>query len=88
MFCVIFNFGGDGFDVEPRGPEVTVFEGDDEGEVVACGPAFDGVVVGVHDGFEEIDGVVLVNGEVEVELGTHWGELHGMGSGGDLGGWS
>ena len=68
-----------GFDVEPGGPEVAVFDGDDEHEVVARGAAFDGVVLVVHDADKEIEGLLLVDGEVEVELGTHWGELHGCG---------
>lgn len=42
------------FDVEPGGPEMAVFDGDDEHEVVACRAAFDGVVVVVHDANEEL----------------------------------
>ena len=67
------------FEVEPRGPEVSVFGWDDEHEVISGSSTFDGVVVGVHDGFEEVEGVVFVDGEVELELGTHWGD------GGDVG---
>lgn len=67
---------GGGFEVEPGGPEVALFGGDDEHEVVSGGSAFDGVVGVVHDGFEEIEGAGLLDGEVELELWTHGGELH------------
>lgn len=76
-----WRFGG-GFEVEPRGPEVSLFGGDDEHEVVACGSAFDGVVGVVHDGFEEIEGAGLLDGEFEIELWTHRWELHSVDSGG------
>lgn len=60
---------------------MAVFDWDDEHEVVACGAAFDWVIVVVHDTNEEIEGLILGDGEVEVELGAHWGELHWVDSG-------
>lgn len=70
----------EGFDVEPGGPEVAVFDGDDEHEVVACGSAFDGVVFVVHYRREETQGLILVDGEIETKFWSHGGDLHGLDS--------